>query len=123
MDAVTIRTVMALLLTISLELLAYCFFIKRKIPKKERWVWVVFIIGLNLFTNPMAHFFYYFLSSYILSGFSWIITEFLVLLIEALLIHLVMRVTIKNSIIYSLILNGTSIVLGEYVWWGVYLLY
>jgi|SRR5580704_10701964 hypothetical protein len=123
MDAATIRTIMALLLTISLELLAYWLFIKNRVPEKERWVWVLFIIGLNLFTNPIAHFFYYFLKSYILSGFSWIITELWVVIIEALLIYLVMRVSIKNSIIYSLILNGMSIVLGEYIWWGLYLLH
>ncbi len=114
---------MALILTILLELLAYWLFIKRKIPENERWVWVLFIIGLNLFTNPIAHFFYYFLGTYILVGFSWIITESLVVLTEALLINLVMRETLKNSIIYSLILNGVSIVLGEYIWWGLYLLH
>lgn len=123
MDAITIRTIMALVLTILLELLAYWLFIKRKIPENERWVWVLFIIGLNLFTNPIAHFCYYFLGSYILVGFSWIITESLVVVMEALLINLVMRATLKNSIIYSLILNGVSIVLGEYIWWGLYLLH
>ncbi|MCL9689140.1 hypothetical protein MJ258_16590 [Legionella sp. EUR-108] len=123
MDAAIIRTIMALSLTIILELLAFWFFVKSKIPKEEHLPWVVFIIGLNLCTNPLAHFIYYFLSSQILVGFSWIITELLVVLMEASLINLVMLIPIRKALIYSLILNGTSIVLGEYIWWGLYLLH
>ncbi len=123
MDAAIIRTIMALSLTILLELLAFWFFIKSKLPKEKHLSWVVFIIGLNLFTNPLAHFIYYFLSTHMLVGFSWIITELLVILMEAILINLVMLITIKRALIYSLILNGTSIVLGEYIWWGLYLLH
>ena len=123
MDAAIIRTIMALSLTILLELLAFWFFIKGKIPKEDHLSWIIFIIGLNLFTNPLAHFIYYSLSTQILTGFSWIITESLVLLMEAILINLVMLVAIRKALIYSLILNGTSIVLGEYIWWGLYLLH
>lgn len=123
MDAAIIRTIMALSLTILLELLAFWFFVKSKIPKEDHLSWVIFIVGLNLFTNPLAHFIYSFLSTKILVGFSWIITEFLVVLVEAILINLVMLVAIRKALIYSLILNGTSIVLGEYIWWGLYLLH
>jgi hypothetical protein len=123
MDAAIIRTIMALSLTILLELLAFWFFIKSKIPKEDHLSWIIFIIGLNLFTNPLAHFIYYSLSTQILTGFSWIITESLVVLMEAILINLVMLVAIRKALIYSLILNGTSIVLGEYIWWGLYLLH
>jgi hypothetical protein len=123
MDAAIIRTIMALSLTILLELLAFWFFIKSKIPKEDHLSWIIFIIGLNLFTNPLAHFIYYSLSTQILTGFSWIITESLVVLMEAILINLVMLVAIRKALIYSLILNGTSIVLGDYIWWGLYLLH
>lgn len=123
MDAAIIRTIMALSLTVLLELLAFYLFIKRRIPKERHLSWVIFIVGLNLFTNPLAHFIYYFLSTHILVGFSWIITELIVVLMEAALINLVMLITLRRALIYSLILNGTSIVLGEYIWWGLYLLH
>jgi hypothetical protein len=117
MEAAIIKMTMALTLTILFELLAYWLFIKKSIPKDERLLWGVFIIGLNLFTNPLANMAYAFLSTQILLGASWIITELLVILIEALLIRMIMLVKGRKALFYSLVLNGTSILLGELLLW------
>lgn len=117
MEAAITRMIIALSLTILLELLAFWLFIKSHIPENNRRLWVVFIIGLNLFTNPLAHFFYFYLSDQIVTGLSWIISETLVIVIEAILIKFIMRESLKKAIIYSLILNSTSIILGEIILW------
>lgn len=117
MEAAIIKMTMALTFTILLELLAYWLFIKKGIPENERFLWVVFIIGLNLFTNPLANMAYSFLSSQMLLAVSWILTELFVILIEALFIRVIMLVKSSKALFYSLVLNGTSILLGELLLW------
>jgi hypothetical protein len=117
MDAQIINIMMALALTIVLELFAFLIFIKSRVPK-DRWrLWVLFIIGVNFFTNPLAHLIYYYLATQITAGLSWIITEFFVILIEAILIKLLMKVHFIRALIFSVVLNGTSILLGELILW------
>lgn|GEM_PF-6604900 len=111
------KMVMAVGLTVIFELLAFVLFIKRKVPKAERKLWVACIIGLNLFTNPLAQVVYYNLAHLMTDLWGWLSTEFIVIITEALLIHWVMQVRVKSSFVYSVILNSTSILLGELITW------
>lgn len=110
------KIAIVLVLTIVFELLAFILFIKSQVPKKTHHLWLVFIIGLNLFTNPLANLLYGCLIPQIGIITSWLVSECLVILLEAVLIKLIMRVNTRKSFSYSLLLNGTSIALGGLLW-------
>lgn len=103
--------VIALLITILSELLVFLIFIRRFVPKKEVGLWLIFIIGLNCLSNPLAQMVYRVLPLY--TGYSWFLTEAFVILLEALLINKVMLKSFEVALFYSTLLNGTSILIGE----------
>lgn len=110
-------TLITLGITIFAELLAFTLFIIRKIPKNHIISWVFFIIGLNLLTNPLAQMVYSSLKSLNIAGLAWLITEILVILGEALLIFGIMRQSFQRALLYSMLLNITSILAGALLCW------
>ncbi len=107
------NAILALLLTIVSELLIFFIIIIRRIPKNEIKLWVIFIIGLNCLTNPPAQLFY---STNVLNlglTANFILTETLVIIVEALLIYMVMLRVFSGAFFYSILLNGSSILIGE----------
>lgn len=118
MDADSINMATTLLVTILCELGAFLLIIKRWVPRQEFWLWMAFIIGLNCVTNPLAQIaFSYLERTTYAPQVSWIITELAVMLGEALLIRIAMLKPLKSALGYSLILNGSSIIIGELLCW------
>ncbi|WP_156413038.1 hypothetical protein [Legionella rubrilucens] len=118
MDADSINMTTTLLVTVLCELAAFLLIIKRFVPKKEFWLWIAFIIGLNCVTNPLAQIaFNYLEQTTHAPTLSWIMTEAAVILVEALLIRIAMLKPLKSGLGYSLILNGSSIIIGELLCW------
>ncbi|QRN03068.1 hypothetical protein GH742_03870 [Legionella sp. MW5194] len=107
-----------LLVTILCELAAFLLIIKRLVPQKEFWLWMAFIIGLNCVTNPLAQIAFHHLEQATHApNLSWVVTEAVVILVEALLIRIAMLKPLKSGLGYSLILNGSSIIIGELLCW------
>lgn len=119
MDAANTRMITVLLLTIVCELLAFWLFIKSQIPKNMIGAWMVFIIGLNLLTNPLANGLYNYIAVQTNQVISWGLVELLVVTVEAIVIKVIMTVSTRRSFRYSFVLNGTSITLGAIALWHI----
>ncbi|KTC78030.1 hypothetical protein [Legionella brunensis] len=111
-------TFITLGITLFAELLAFLLLIIRKIPKNHIINWIFFIIGLNLLTNPLAQMFYSSLKILNIPGLDWLITEILVILGEAVLIYGIMRQSFQRALLYSMLLNVTSILVGALLCWS-----
>lgn len=105
--------IVALVLTIISELLIFFIIILRRVPKNEIRLWIIFIIGLNCLSNPAAQLLYS--TNYFNFGLTinFMFTEFIVIIVEALLIYVVMLPVFSRALLYSMLLNGSSILIGE----------
>ncbi|WED44039.1 hypothetical protein [Legionella cardiaca] len=112
-----INTFITLGITILAELFAFFVFIKRFVPKNYTMSWILFIVGINFLTNPLAQLFYSSLKLSNLAGLYWLLTEILVVLVEASLIYALMRQSLQKSLLYSFLLNITSIIVGAILCW------
>lgn len=105
--------IISLGITIFSEILIFLLLLRRYVVNKEVLIWVIFIIGLNFFTNPLAQMLYSLPAVQEMGRYGWFLTEALVILVEAIIINQVMLQPFQMAFIYSWALNGSSIILGD----------
>ncbi|KTD23390.1 Uncharacterised protein [Legionella lansingensis] len=110
-------TVLTLGLTILAEWLAFFIFIKKNVPQRHVLGWILFIVGINCLTNPLAQMIYSSLKTLNFRPLDWLLTEILVILGEAFLIYEIMAQTFRRGLFYSMLLNITSILVGAILCW------
>ena len=112
-----VNMALALVMTIISELLAYLIFLKKRTPTIQSSQWVLLIIGMNCITNPLVQLVcygnYWFSSALI----RYIAVELCVMMAEGALLNVVLSMSMKRALMYSIILNMTSIVTGELLWY------
>ncbi|MBL8015736.1 MAG: hypothetical protein JNK43_00575 [Ignavibacteria bacterium] len=100
----------ALVITIAVEFVVYVVFFRKDLLKL-----LLYCIAINLFTHPIAYYFYNQLSGpYHNSAFNiyFLIVELVVFLAETVLIMLLMKLNWKTSLLLSLIANLTTAMLS-----------
>ncbi len=100
----------ALFLTIAVELAVYVLFIRKNFASL-----LLYSVLINLFTHPIAYFFYNYLSSPAeVSAFNiyFLIVEIVVFLSEAFLIMLLLKLNLKRALLLSFLANLSTALLS-----------
>lgn len=103
----------ALFLTIAVEFVVYVLFFRKNVLTL-----LFYAILINLFTHPIAYYFYNYLSGphhYSAFNIYFLIVELIVFLTEAVLIMILLKLNWKKSLLLSLIANLTTAMLSVIV--------